>query len=340
MVSIESLSESDPQTLLVWAVTALTGLLSVIYLYQLVSGPKKLLPLADFQEFPLIRKEILSHDTRRFTFGLPSKQYVLGLPIGQHVSLKFTDAKTNKPVIRSYTPVESAPGEVSLCIKVYRPAPPKFPAGGLMSQHLDDLSIGDCILLKGPKGHVDLYQTGNRPAGSFHVKPLGRPAEERYVEQIGMLAGGTGITPMLQVLHEIFRHPDRYGHLTVKMIYANQTPDDILVRPELEALQRDFPRRFQLWYTIDRLNEEKKSAWKFSTGFITKEMIEQHLLFDDKEKPTQFFMVRSCCCCWSTKRVLLFLAAFFACSHGPIFPLFVFCCRSCLTQTQKRYPFI
>ena len=287
-----SLESDEPQVLLIVAVTTLVGLLSLLYcVYQQLSGPRKLLPLQEFIKLPFIRKEILSHDTRRFTFGLPSRQYVLGLPIGQHVSLKFTDEKTNKDVIRSYTPVESARGEVSLCIKVYRPAPPKFPNGGLMSQHLDDLKIGDRILLKGPKGHMDFYQAG-KPPGSFHIKPLGKPAQERYVEQIGMLAGGTGITPMLQVLHEIFRNR-RYAHISVKMIYANQTQDDILVRPELEALQKDFAGRFELWYTIDRVTGDA-SQWKYSTGFITKEMIQEHLLFDDKKKPTQFFMVCYC----------------------------------------------
>lgn len=177
----------DPQFVAVALVTALSGLLSLLYLSRLLSKPPKLLPLDDFVALPLIRKEILSHDTRRFTFGLPKPNQVLGLPTGQHVSLKFT-SDDGKAVQRSYTPTtdDSALGEFSLVIKVYRPLPPKFPDGGLMSQHLDDLQIGETILVKGPKGHMDY-----RGRGHLTVKPLGKPKEERFCTQIGMMAGGT-----------------------------------------------------------------------------------------------------------------------------------------------------
>lgn len=54
---------------------------------------------------PLVEKEEISHDTRRFRFGLPSEKHVLGLPVGQHIQLS---AMINEElVIRSYTPVTS-----------------------------------------------------------------------------------------------------------------------------------------------------------------------------------------------------------------------------------------
>ena len=67
---------------------------------------------------PLIKKDIISHDTRRFRFGLPTPEHVLGLPIGQHVHLT---AKINdEVVIRAYTPVSSDDdkGYVDLVVKV------------------------------------------------------------------------------------------------------------------------------------------------------------------------------------------------------------------------------
>ena len=271
-------SSDDPSFLIIAAITLLCILLSVIYLFK-KRGPPELLPLEDFQEFPLIRKEVLSHDTRRFTFGLPAG-HVLGLPTGQHLSLKFIDSD-GKAVQRSYTPVSDSTqvGEVSLVIKVYRPAPPKFPNGGLMSQHIDDLNIGDTMLIKGPKGHLHYHENGQ-----FQVKPLGKPHEQRKCSQIAMMAGGTGITPMLQILHAIFHNP-RDTTTSVKLLYANQTPDDILVRDELETLAKDFPNRFSLWFTVDRPTKD----WKYSTGFISKSMVEKHVLFE-KNEDTQFYM--------------------------------------------------
>ena len=67
---------------------------------------------------PLIKKDIISHDTRRFRFGLPTPEHVLGLPVGQHVHLI---AKINdEVVIRAYTPVSSDDdkGFVDLVVKV------------------------------------------------------------------------------------------------------------------------------------------------------------------------------------------------------------------------------
>ncbi len=91
-----------------------------------------------------------------------------------------------------------------------------------------------------------------------------------------MIAGGTGITPMLQVLHAIFRD-SKDTTTTASLLFANQTEDDILVRNELEALAIEYPDRFKLHYTLDR---PPTTNWKYSTGFVNKEMIQSHVLKD------------------------------------------------------------
>ena len=57
-------------------------------------------------ELPLTEIEELSHDVKRFRFSFKKKSDILGLPIGQHITLKFTDSD-GKEVLRSYTPVSS-----------------------------------------------------------------------------------------------------------------------------------------------------------------------------------------------------------------------------------------
>mmetsp|Transcript_8197 Transcript_8197/g.22738 ORF Transcript_8197/g.22738 Transcript_8197/m.22738 type:complete len:347 (-) Transcript_8197:258-1298(-) len=278
----------DMQKLIVFAITAVCGLIGVVYLYKLLSGPPappKVLPFDDYQPLPLIKKKVLSHDTCRYTLGLP-EGHVLGLPIGQHISLKFT-GPDGKAVMRSYTPVtdDSRLGEVELVVKVYRPLLPKFPNGGLLSQHLDSLKIGQTILVKGPKGHLTY-----KGRGKFSTKPLGKPLEERSCAQIGMMAGGTGITPMLQILQAVFLNPKyRDGRTRVKLLYANQTPDDILVRQELEDLAAEFQDRLEIWYTVDRVGDKEKD-WKYSTGFINTDMVQKHVMFEGDNKNTQVFM--------------------------------------------------
>ena len=45
------------------------------------------------------------------------------------------------------------------------------------------------------------------------------------------------------------------------------------MRDELEKLANLHPDRFSLWYTLDRPPVD----WKYSTGFINKQMIAEHL---------------------------------------------------------------
>jgi cytochrome-b5 reductase len=54
----------------------------------------------------------------------------------------------------------------------------------------------------------------------------------------------------------------------------------------LEELAKDFPDQFKLHYTLDR----PPNGWKYSTGFIDKDMIEKYCLFNGSSKNTQVFM--------------------------------------------------
>jgi cytochrome-b5 reductase len=176
----------------------------------------------------------------------------------------------NKLVVRPYTPVSSDEdlGYVDFVIKVYfKNVHPKFPDGGKMSQYLNNMSIGQTIDVRGPSG-LCVYQ-GH---GQFDIKPDKRsPPKNKHVRRVGMIAGGTGITPMLQLIRDVFRRKDDRTELS--LIFANQTEEDILLRQELEAIAAEHPDQFHLHYTLDRPRE----GWKYSKGFINDEMIKEHL---------------------------------------------------------------
>jgi len=249
-------------SLLIGVVSVVCLVIGTLVFFKFSKTPK-VLPQSEYKSYPLIRKEVLSHDTRRFTFGLP-KGYVLGLPTGQHISLCFKDTD-GKLVQRSYTPVSdnSTVGEVSLVIKVYmKGVHPKFPDGGKMSQHLDSLKIGDTIDMKGPKGHME-YKSG----GKFSVKPLGKPLESRQTNQIIMIAGGTGITPMLQILHYIFANPCDPG-IKVKLLYANQSKcrhrrrrSFKIPMPTLCSSSSSCPGLFFVCNFLEQMNKPRMTFW-------------------------------------------------------------------------------
>uniref|UniRef100_A0A8C7XL77 cytochrome-b5 reductase n=1 Tax=Oryzias sinensis TaxID=183150 RepID=A0A8C7XL77_9TELE len=188
----------------------------------------------------LIDKEIVSHDTRRFRFALPSLEHILGLPVGQHI---YLSAKIDgKLVVRPYTPVSSDDdkGSVDLVVKVYfRGINPKFPEGGKMSQYLESLKINDTIDFRGPSGLL-VYR-------------------------------GRGITPMLQIITAVMKDPQ--DPTVCHLLFANQTEKDILLRPELEEIQVKHPDRFRLWFTVDRAPLD----WEYSQGFIDEAMVRERL---------------------------------------------------------------
>jgi len=217
----------------------------------------------------LIKRTEISHDTRIFRFKLPSENHVLGLAPGKHVNLS---AKIDgKLVVRSYTPVssdETDKGYVDFIIKVYFPNKhPKFPDGGKLTMHLEKMKIGESIDVRGPNGKLE-YEEG----GILKIAKNNNDTnpEKRYLRQLGLIAGGSGITPMLQIIRHAMRHND---NIEIFLLYANQTEEDILCREELEKCKEESNGRFHLWYTLDRPPKD----WKYSSGFINEEMIYDHM---------------------------------------------------------------
>lgn len=159
-------------------------------------------------------------------------------------------------------------GYVDLVIKVYkRNVHPKFPNGGKMSQYVDSLNIGDKIAFRGPTGKLKYLGGGN-----FSIQRLRKnPPVEFQVDTVNMIAGGTGITPMLQLIREVLNESN--DSLKLSLLFANQTEDDILLREELDELAEKYPKQFKVWYTVDKGSD----TWTYSVGFVNADMIKEHL---------------------------------------------------------------
>ena len=184
---------------------------------------------------------------RSYRFSLQSPTQILGLPIGQHMSIAANlqvDGQT-KQIVRSYTPISSDedPGYVDLLIKSY-------PQGNI-SRHFGTLKIGDQMQIRGPKGAM-VYSPG-------------------LVKRFGMIAGGTGITPMLQIIRAIGRgRPKNGGKDTteVDLIFANVNYEDILLKDDLDTLAKEDPG-FRVHYVLNNPPEK----WDGGVGFCTADMI-------------------------------------------------------------------
>ncbi|EYU20883.1 hypothetical protein MIMGU_mgv1a011564mg [Erythranthe guttata] len=215
------------------------GLIAVGAAYILLSSkkPKVCLDSENFKEFKLVKKTQLSHNVAEFKFALPTPNSVLGLPIGQHIS-----CSQGEEVVKPYTPttLDSDVGYFELVIKMY--------PQGRMSHHFREMREGDYMAVKGPKGRFK-YQPGQ-------------------VRAFGMLAGGSGITPMFQVTRAILENPS--DQTKVHLIYANVTIDDILLKDQLDNLAKNYPDRFKIYYVLNQPPE----VWNGGVGFVSKEMIQ------------------------------------------------------------------
>ena len=217
---------------------------------QVLAETKKELDPTTFKDFPITEKTVTSHNTAIYRFGLPSANSILGLPIGQHISLAATldvaDPKTGKTerkeVVRSYTPISSDvnPGYFDLMIKSY-------PTGNI-SRHLATLKVGDTMKVRGPKGAM--VYTPN------------------MVRRFGMIAGGTGITPMLQIIQAIRRGRKSGDKTVVDLIFANVDDKDILLREDIDKIAAE-DEKFNVYYVLNNPPEK----WSGGVGFVTADMI-------------------------------------------------------------------
>jgi len=150
-------------------------------------------------------------------------------------------------------------------IKIYRAGVhPSFPEGGLLTQYLETLKIGDKIAMTGP-----IFKKSYLGHGKFNVKGVDHPCKE-----IALVAGGTGITAMYQLMMAIMDDPTDQTKL--HLIYASRSEEDMFLKEELEQAAKD--PRINIYYTIDK----GTPPWKGFTGHINKEMFERTMPTNDK----------------------------------------------------------
>ncbi|PHJ19405.1 nadh-cytochrome b5 reductase 1 [Cystoisospora suis] len=259
-------------------VTALFLILNRMRSLKMACSAKSVPPFLDKQrkQMQLVEKLRVSPNTHKFRFRLEHPGQILGLPVGKHLKVfapapkpsvqgqwnGVEDGEAQYPEIeRKYTPVSGneLKGYVELVVKVYRRGEQKqFPDGGKMSQYLDSLKIGDNVDVMGPCGLIQYL--GN---GQFLFNR--RTVRKKHV---GMLAGGTGITPMFQLSCAILRNAG-CDTTQVSLLFANRTEEDILLRDELEEMKEAYPDQFRVEFTVDT----PSSTWRSYKGFIDTEMI-------------------------------------------------------------------
>jgi len=179
----------------------------------------------------------VTHNTQIYRFALPSPEQTLSLPVASYILISADIPGEEKPVVRPYTPISyDEKGYFDLMIKTY--------PNGKVSKMFPQLHPGDKIKVKGPNRKIE-------------YKP-------NMKKQIGMLAGGSGITPMLQLLHEITKNPD--DHTEVTVVFGNLSPNDILLKDRLDGYAKKH-KNVKVHYIVDKGD----ANWQGQVGYITDE---------------------------------------------------------------------
>ncbi|KAI1627245.1 cytochrome b5 [Exophiala viscosa] len=204
-----------------------------------------------FSAFILTERMQLTPNTHRFKLQVSPDAQSMGLllssfPVGQHVQVR-ADIDT-ATVVRSYTPtdMDTQSGCIELTIKVY--------AGSKMGNHLLHLPLGAAVDLRGPVGHFKGYH--------------------RFLcSELAMIAGGTGITPMWQLIKAICGDPA--DETCITLLYANRTPADILLRKEIDALAASCPNKLKVHYFLSA--DPSTASWVGERGRVTAHKLAQLL---------------------------------------------------------------
>jgi len=195
----------------------------------------------NFQPFEVSKVEDVNYNSRIYTLKVPGHNK---LPVSSFVVTKAPlKDKDGKDLMRPYTPLTPlSENEIRLLIKIY--------PDGQMTQYIDTLKVGDKLEVKGPL--PKLAYTANTK------------------KEIGLIAGGTGLTPMLQIIEEVLNNPNDKTKIT--LLFANTTEKDILLKEKLDKLAADH-KNFRVYYIVDK----PSSSWKGFSGYVNKDVLSKVL---------------------------------------------------------------
>lgn len=180
-----------------------------------------------FEALKVLKNEAHTRDTRKITFQLPAHatRWTTKVPIANIlVAADFKDPGADKvtQVAKPYNPLSlEEEGSVTILVKQYDNAK----LGG----KLHALKAGEAIAVKGGS-----QQWTYEPGKHTHY---------------AMVAGGTGVTPLVQALQYILAHDSKTTKVT--LFLANKTPEDVLLKSELATLEKAYPGRLHVHHHVD-----------------------------------------------------------------------------------------
>ena len=162
---------------------------------------------------------------------------------GQYINLSVNidGIITSRPYSMSSPPSQTSCYEVTV----------KREENGFVSNFmLDRLKEGDALVSTGP-------------AGEFRYNPL------FHGEDLVMIAGGSGITPMMSMIREF---TNRGSQKKIHLIYSSRTPSDVIFNEELTSLDTQYPN-----FTFTSVITRPEQGYEGITGRVSPAMLKELL---------------------------------------------------------------
>ncbi|KAF9192042.1 NADH-cytochrome b5 reductase [Haplosporangium sp. Z 11] len=196
---------------------------------------------------PVVLKSItpVSDHTSLFEFQLPKP---CKIPISSAIYVKDDEIQA----MRAYTPIHSTENDqdtIQLLIKRY--------SEGQVSRFMHSAKPGQKIEMRGP----------------ILIWPGGKSDLEQW-DEIGMIAGGTGVTAFLPIIHSAVTN--RNKKVKVSLLVASQSPEELYFKDELDQLAKTFPDQLRVAYTVDKapVASTPDQEWKGLVGYVNEEMLQ------------------------------------------------------------------
>jgi len=246
---------------------------------------KQLTCLVEEDWTPVIFREMLQTDSKYgintmvFRFHLHGALQQAGLAVGQFVAIR---GELDGEWLQGFYSPLSRPDEEGYVEILCR----TDTAGGQIINFLNAVRPGGECYLK-VMGGLRLRVEGSH---FFHG--------EREIKKLSLLAGGTGIAPMIQIVRAYLYHlvgagaPDGVplpdpATSGVRLVYAAEREFDLAFTNTLQSIRDNYPAYFQHYIVLN----QPPLGWTEGVGFVNEDTARRQLFYPYEEEKGQLFVM-------------------------------------------------
>lgn len=197
------------------------------------------------KEMKIVEKKQMTHNT--FFMRLQTDKEVLSMRVAYHI-LIYDDKGSYKP----YSPLYITNDSIAFAIKVY--------PTGKISNFVNSKEINDTLTVS------ELIPTREIKLNEF--------------KNVLLIAGGTGVTPIYQMLYNHIQSGMNTTDFT--LLFLNKTPEDVFLQNELEILKKKSNGKLQIIHIFSQGTDKPDST------HVSGKLIKDMLLTVTKSKMFEF----------------------------------------------------